>query len=121
MKGLARTLSTPHSLVPKLRLGTQGREAPLRVWPTGEAPSPRGAGKRSFPPCVPKQELGNEEWGRNPLAARARAAVYWRALAPTSPPPEEGQLMATVRDILATKGAHVQSIGPEATALDAAL
>ena len=29
--------------------------------------------------------------------------------------------MATVRDILATKGAHVQSIGPEATALDAAL
>src|SRR5580704_19634171 len=30
-------------------------------------------------------------------------------------------LMATVRDILAAKGAHVQSIGPEATALDAAL
>lgn len=29
--------------------------------------------------------------------------------------------MATVHDILATKGAHVQSIGPEATVLDAAL
>ena len=29
--------------------------------------------------------------------------------------------MATVRDILATKGTHVQSIGPEATALDAAV
>ena len=29
--------------------------------------------------------------------------------------------MATVRDILAVKGAHVQSIGPEATALDAAV
>src|SRR5207248_475292 len=30
-------------------------------------------------------------------------------------------VMATVRDILAVKGAHVQSIGPEATVLDAAL
>jgi CBS domain-containing protein len=29
--------------------------------------------------------------------------------------------MATVRDILAVKGPHVQSIGPEATVLDAAL
>src|SRR4051794_41955374 len=29
--------------------------------------------------------------------------------------------MATVRDILATKGPHVQSIGPHATVLDAAL
>jgi CBS domain-containing protein len=29
--------------------------------------------------------------------------------------------MATVRDILAVKGSHVQSIGPEATVLDAAL
>jgi CBS domain-containing protein len=29
--------------------------------------------------------------------------------------------MATVKDILATKGAHVQSIGPTASALDAAL
>ncbi len=29
--------------------------------------------------------------------------------------------MATVRDILSVKGAHVQSIGPEATVLDAAL
>jgi CBS domain-containing protein len=29
--------------------------------------------------------------------------------------------MATVRDILATKGSHVQSIGPEARVLDAAL
>jgi len=29
--------------------------------------------------------------------------------------------MATVRDILARKGAHVQSIGPEASALDAAV
>ena len=29
--------------------------------------------------------------------------------------------MAMVRDILAAKGAHVQSIGPEASALDAAL
>ena len=29
--------------------------------------------------------------------------------------------MATVRDILAAKGAHVESIGPEATALDAAV
>src|SRR5205085_9781948 len=30
-------------------------------------------------------------------------------------------VMATVRDILATKGPHVQSIGPDATVLDAAL
>jgi CBS domain-containing protein len=29
--------------------------------------------------------------------------------------------MATVRDILATKGTHVLSVGPEATVLDAAL
>ena len=29
--------------------------------------------------------------------------------------------MATVRDILARKGSHVQSIGPDATVLDAAL
>jgi CBS domain-containing protein len=29
--------------------------------------------------------------------------------------------MATVQDILAVKGTHVQSIGPDATALDAAL
>jgi CBS domain-containing protein len=29
--------------------------------------------------------------------------------------------MATVQDILAVKGAHVQSVGPEATVLDAAL
>jgi CBS domain-containing protein len=31
------------------------------------------------------------------------------------------QVMATVQDILAVKGPHVQSIGPDATALDAAL
>ena len=29
--------------------------------------------------------------------------------------------MSTVRDILAVKGGHVQSIGPDATVLDAAL
>jgi CBS domain-containing protein len=29
--------------------------------------------------------------------------------------------MPTIRDILATKGSHVQSIGPDATVLDAAL
>jgi CBS domain-containing protein len=32
-----------------------------------------------------------------------------------------GPLMATVRDILAVKGPHVLSIGPDATVLDAAL
>jgi CBS domain-containing protein len=34
---------------------------------------------------------------------------------------QEEHLMATVQDILATKGPHVQSIGPQASVLDAAL
>src|SRR5207249_5653944 len=39
----------------------------------------------------------------------------------TSFPLRKEHVMATVHDILAHKGSHVQSIGPDATVLDAAL
>src|SRR5262249_46322127 len=48
----------PSPLVPKLRLGTQKREALLPVQARGQA---AGAdGKRSFPPLRSQAELGNE-------------------------------------------------------------
>ncbi len=46
-------------LVPKLRLGTQVGEAPLRVWPS------RGTRSRASRPCVPKRSLGTRRTRRH--------------------------------------------------------
>src|SRR5205085_11609272 len=64
-------------LIPKLRLGTHGREAPLRVRPTGKALPPRGRGsgasRRAFPSGAWERGGESGQWPREEPDAAVRS------------------------------------------------